>query len=358
MGNKTAGKQTAGNRRGSQRDNRKLVEVGTEGRPTAEVKEPRDASNQGNIDGHVRDSEEGETSGGGKKSMGGGENFPLTLILEELREMKGLMEKNKDEIKFEIDVLRESIIEGEKKWEGEKIKIYGYFESMEERIRKLEEMEMKEKGKSGGGESGEKKWAREREEMRQQKNMEAEIKKMKQNQAKWENEETVRQNSMNIENLNEVNFPIEGQSEKPHIYSFDHGNHTFYKTTDESPVLSTDRFVEKTHQAATRFWAEIFSTIHIGITFVTAFILQLFKFILCSVVRPLTVGVIQLTADYFIKPVLMITFNGLIQPVLIFLYNIATSFRDVCKPIAEALGYFLSEVAGLCRAIRLVEIHK
>ncbi|XP_057322221.1 uncharacterized protein LOC130665703 isoform X2 [Microplitis mediator] len=172
------------------------------------------------------------------------------------------------------------------------------------------------------------------------------------------NEETVRQNSMNIENLNEVNFPIEGQSEKPHIYSFDHGNHTFYKTTDESPVLSTDRFVEKTHQAATRFWAEIFSTIHIGITFVTAFILQLFKFILCSVVRPLTVGVIQLTADYFIKPVLMITFNGLIQPVLIFLYNIATSFRDVCKPIAEALGYFLSEVAGLCRAIRLVEIHK
>lgn len=153
-------------------------------------------------------------------------------------------------------------------------------------------------------------------------------------------------------------MPIEGQSEKPHIYLFDHGNHTFYKTTDASPVLSTDRFVEKTHQAATRFWAEIFSTVHIGITFVTAFILQLFKFMLFSVVRPLTVGVIQLTADYFIKPVLMITFNGLVQPVLIFLYNVATSFRDVCKPIAEALGYFLTEIADLCRAIRLVEIHK
>lgn len=130
----------------------------------------------------------------------------------------------------------------------------------------------------------------------------------------------------------------------------------YYRTTDCHPVLATDKCAEKTDQAATRFWAEIFGTIHIGIAFVTAFILQLLRFVLYSVIRPLTVGILQLIADYFIKPLLSILFNALVQPVLILLYNIATSLRDLCEPIAEAMGLFLREIANLCAAIRLVEV--
>lgn len=121
-------------------------------------------------------------------------------------------------------------------------------------------------------------------------------------------------------------------------------------------MLITDKCAEKTDQAATRFWAEIFGTIHIGIAFVTAFILQLLRFVLYSVIRPLTVGILQLIADYFVKPLLSILFNALVQPVLILLYNIATSLRDLCEPIAEAMGLFLREIANLCAAIRLVEV--
>lgn len=120
-------------------------------------------------------------------------------------------------------------------------------------------------------------------------------------------------------------------------------------------MLTTEKCAEKTDQAATRFWAEIFGTIHIGITFITAFILQLLRFFLYSLVRPLTVGVIQMFADYLIKPLLTIIFNGIIQPILILLYNIATSFRDLCEPIAQSIGFFIREFAILFRAIRLVE---
>lgn len=51
-------------------------------------------------------------------------------------------------------------------------------------------------------------------------------------------------------------------------------------------------------------------------------------------------------------------FNAVIQPPLIFIYNIATSLRDLCDPFAEGIGYFLREIAMVLRAIRLVEIRK
>ncbi|XP_076303199.1 uncharacterized protein LOC143221677 [Lasioglossum baleicum] len=144
--------------------------------------------------------------------------------------------------------------------------------------------------------------------------------------------------------------------EKIEIYYFDHGNSAYFRTTDSPPILATEKCAEKTDQAATRFWAEIFGTVHIGTAFVTAFILQLIRFVLYSIIRPLTVGILQMFADYFIKPCLSILFNAIIQPVLILFYNIATSLKDLCEPIAEAVGLFLREIANLFAAIRIVEV--
>ncbi|XP_014604265.1 PREDICTED: uncharacterized protein LOC106786900 [Polistes canadensis] len=144
--------------------------------------------------------------------------------------------------------------------------------------------------------------------------------------------------------------------ERIDIYYFDHGNSAYYRTTDSPPILMTEKCAEKTDQAATRFWAEIFGTIHIGTAFLTAFILQFIRFILFSLIRPLTVGILQLFADYFMKPLLSIIFNALIQPILILLYNIATSIKDLSEPLAEAIGLFLREIANLCRSIRIIEI--
>lgn len=69
-------------------------------------------------------------------------------------------------------------------------------------------------------------------------------------------------------------------------------------------------------------------------------------------------GLTQLASDYFFKPCLAVLFNAVIQPPLIFLYNVASSLRDLCDPIAEGIGYFLREIAEVLRAIRLVEMRK
>nr|CAD7410360.1 unnamed protein product [Timema cristinae] len=82
------------------------------------------------------------------------------------------------------------------------------------------------------------------------------------------------------------------------------------------------------------------------------------RFLLYSLIRSLLVGLVQLTSDYFFKPILTILFNGIIQPIFILLYNMATSFRDLCEPIAHAVGFFLREMAHPVRALRLVEINK
>ena len=82
----------------------------------------------------------------------------------------------------------------------------------------------------------------------------------------------------------------------------------------------------------------------------------IYRFLLFTIVRPLSVGLLQLISDYFFKPLLTIVFNGFIQPILIFLYNIASSFQDLCMPIARGIGYFLQEIANLIAAFRFVEI--
>ncbi|XP_011501542.1 PREDICTED: uncharacterized protein LOC105365145 [Ceratosolen solmsi marchali] len=145
-------------------------------------------------------------------------------------------------------------------------------------------------------------------------------------------------------------------AEKIEIYYFDHGNSAYYHTTDIAPILKTEKVAEKTNLKITRILAEIFGLFHLIASILTTSILQSLRFILFSFVRPLTIGVIQLIADYFIKPLLSITFNALIQPILILLYNTATSIRDCCEPLATTFGFFIKEIATLIGSFKLIEI--
>ncbi|CAG9766674.1 unnamed protein product [Ceutorhynchus assimilis] len=142
------------------------------------------------------------------------------------------------------------------------------------------------------------------------------------------------------------------------VYYFDHGSYNHYQTTDAPPLVTTEEIADLTEKHTTRFWAELFGSIHIGFSFATSFILQLFRFILYSICRPLTIGLIQLASDYFFKPLLATVFNGILQPALIFIYNILATLRDICDPIAEGIGYFLRELAVLVQAFRFVEIRR
>ncbi|XP_065074994.1 uncharacterized protein LOC135698788 [Ochlerotatus camptorhynchus] len=145
------------------------------------------------------------------------------------------------------------------------------------------------------------------------------------------------------------------QFENMEIYYFDHGSPEFYRTTDCPPHLITEALAQSTHHHATKFWAEIFGTINIGTTFVISFWLQLYRFLLYGILRSIIVGILQITADYLLKPLLAVVFNGLIQPPLVFGQNILTAVGSMLEPIANLIGNFLQPVGRLLRSLRFIE---
>uniref|UniRef100_A0A336MN72 CSON003382 protein n=1 Tax=Culicoides sonorensis TaxID=179676 RepID=A0A336MN72_CULSO len=60
-------------------------------------------------------------------------------------------------------------------------------------------------------------------------------------------------------------------------YDFEHGCPEYYKTFDCPPHLISDMLAEQTVHHATRFWAEMFGFINIGVTFFVTFLLQFYR---------------------------------------------------------------------------------
>lgn len=69
-------------------------------------------------------------------------------------------------------------------------------------------------------------------------------------------------------------------------------------------------------------------------------------------------GILQITSDYLLKPLLSVIFNGFLQPPLTFIQNIFISFTDVLYPVAKCLGNFLSPFTEIVRGLRLVEVNQ
>lgn len=121
--------------------------------------------------------------------------------------------------------------------------------------------------------------------------------------------------------------------------------------------MKSEQFAQQTIDCATKLCAEFYGSIHIGIAFVVAFILQTYRFILYSIIRPITVGLLQMTSDYFIKPVTATLFNGFIQPPIRFLQNTFLAIYDMTEPIANMFGNFLRPIKDMIQSLRFVEIH-
>ncbi|XP_011180243.1 uncharacterized protein LOC105210795 [Zeugodacus cucurbitae] len=140
------------------------------------------------------------------------------------------------------------------------------------------------------------------------------------------------------------------------IYPFEHGCAEYLRTTDCQPQLLSVVLAERATYYATRFWAEFFGSLHIGVTFIVTFVLQAYRFVLVSLINTLAVGFLHMTSDYLIKPILTVIFNGFLQPPFILVYNILTSVRDILAPIAETINNFMRPIATVGRSVRLVHV--
>ncbi|XP_061393811.1 uncharacterized protein LOC133329350 [Musca vetustissima] len=158
-----------------------------------------------------------------------------------------------------------------------------------------------------------------------------------------------------FDNLSNLNFQPEKEV-RIGIYPFDHGNAEYLQTHDCPPHIHSLALAERTNDLATKFWAEFFGSLHIGVAFVVAFILQCYRFVLYSLVNTLMVGLLHMTADYFLKPLLTVTFNGFLQPPMIFLFNFLSSWRDILEPISDTLNNFMKPLGTVARSLRLVHV--
>ncbi|XP_065362271.1 uncharacterized protein LOC135955834 [Calliphora vicina] len=154
------------------------------------------------------------------------------------------------------------------------------------------------------------------------------------------------------ENLNQ-NFSTSTEI-KIGIYPFEHGCADYLKTHDCPPQLLSLVLAERATSYATRFWAEFFGSLQIAVAFIVTFLLQLYRFVLYSLVNIFVVEFLHMTSDYLVKPLLTVLFNGFLQPPLIFCFNILSSLRDILEPIADTLNNFMKPVATVGRSIRLI----
>eukprot|EP00099_Drosophila_melanogaster_P021927 NP_649257.1 uncharacterized protein Dmel_CG3698 [Drosophila melanogaster] len=141
------------------------------------------------------------------------------------------------------------------------------------------------------------------------------------------------------------------------IYPFEHGCADYLSTTDSHPKINAIVLADRATTYATHFWAELFGLLHIAVAFVVAFILQSYRFVLYSLVNTLIVGLLHMTSDYLLKPLLTMLFNGYLQPPLIFLYNVLCSARDILDPVATTLNNLMKPLATVGGSIRLVDVN-
>jgi len=67
------------------------------------------------------------------------------------------------------------------------------------------------------------------------------------------------------------------REDKVIFYPFEHGCPEYYRTFDCPPHLISDMIAEQTTYHATRFWAEIFGFVNVGVIFFVTFFLQLYR---------------------------------------------------------------------------------
>lgn len=106
-----------------------------------------------------------------------------------------------------------------------------------------------------------------------------------------------------------------------------------------------------------RVYQEFFGFLRIITSIVLVFIIELVKYLIKYIFGPIVVGILETVGDFVVKPTLTLVFNGIIQPLGVFLWNVFVALRHMFGPVGDILKKLFTPLAMLCRSIRCVEIH-
>jgi hypothetical protein len=109
---------------------------------------------------------------------------------------------------------------------------------------------------------------------------------------------------------------------------------------------------------AKRGWQEFFAVLRIITSIFVLLAVEALQYVTNYIARPLLLGVLSMMGNRLVKPLLAGLFNLVIQPFLIFSWNVASGVRHVLNPLIDVLGAVTSKLAVLLQAFRLVEVNQ
>ena len=106
-----------------------------------------------------------------------------------------------------------------------------------------------------------------------------------------------------------------------------------------------------------RGWQEFFGVLRVLTSILTFLMIEALSYIANHIARPLLLGVIMTTGNRLIKPLLAGIFSVLLQPIIIFLWNLVSGLRHVTQPLIDIFGAIVTKLATLLQAFRLVDVN-
>ncbi|XP_076451410.1 uncharacterized protein LOC143287334 [Babylonia areolata] len=152
-------------------------------------------------------------------------------------------------------------------------------------------------------------------------------------------------------------FIIKNPDGKRFMYCFSEGSTAFYEVLEEQSEAVMPRVAEKMEGYIKRGWQEFFGVLRIVTSVFVSLVVEAVNFITDHIFRPLFVGLLTTSGNRLVKPLLAGLFNLLLQPLVIFLWNLASGLRHACQPLIDIFGGFLAKVTLLVQAFRLVEVN-
>lgn len=145
------------------------------------------------------------------------------------------------------------------------------------------------------------------------------------------------------------------EPDRVEVYYFEHGSGEFLATCGGSRPAALERAARRGGRLATALLAELLAAPQLLLALPVALLLHVQRCLLVAL-RGAATGLLQTTSDYMLKPALALTFNALVQPVLVFCTNVARGVREALRPLALALGDAVEPAARLLAAVRLVDV--
>ncbi|KAJ8723045.1 hypothetical protein PYW07_004225 [Mythimna separata] len=145
------------------------------------------------------------------------------------------------------------------------------------------------------------------------------------------------------------------EPDRVEVYYFEHGSGDFLSACGGGGPTRVERAARRGSRAAAALLAELLAAPQLLLALPVALLLHVQRAALLTL-RGAAAGLVQTASDYALKPALALTFNALLQPLLVFCGNVLRGVREALRPLAGALGDALEPAARLLGAVRLVDV--